>query len=175
MTVPFSPAPLPAPSPFTAPDPSAVPVRGEPVPSSAVSPSRRGVVELLHTADVLRRRFLLALAPYRMSLPQYNVLRILRGAGGGPLASSVIADRMIEQALGVTSLLERMEALGWIERDRGAPSGLAAYRLLPGGAGVLAQVDPVLDAECEVVMAALTAGSRESLALALRQLRSSAG
>jgi DNA-binding MarR family transcriptional regulator len=82
---------------------------------------------------------------------------------------------MIEQALGLTSLLERMEALGWVERDRGAPSALAAYRLLPGGAGVLAQVDPVLDAECEAVMAALTAASRESLALALRQLRVSAG
>ena len=137
--------------------------------------SRRSVVELLHTADVLRRRFLLALAPHRVSLPQYNVLRILRGAGGGPLASSVIADRMIEQALGVSSLLERMEAIGWIARDRAAPSGLVAYGLTPAGAGVLARVDPVLDAECAAVMAVLSCATRDALAEALRQLREAGG
>jgi DNA-binding MarR family transcriptional regulator len=124
---------------------------------------------------VLRRRFLLALAPYRVSLPQYNVLRILRGAGGGPLASSVIADRMIEQALGVTSLLERMDAMGWIGRDRAAPPGLVAYQLTSAGAGVLAQVDPVLEAECAAVMAVLSCGTRDALAEALRQLREGGG
>jgi len=162
MSLPVAPAPMPA-------EPSDA--RAPRAPASPVTPARRGVVELLHTADVLRRRFLLALAPYRVSLPQYNVLRILRGAGGGPLASTMIADRMIEQALGVTSLLERMDAMGWIRRDHAAPPGLLAYALAPAGERLLAQVDPVLDAECAAVMAPLPAAQWPELAVLLRVLR----
>lgn len=168
MSVPPSPAPLPAISPLP---PEATPAPAPVARGSLVTPARRSVVELLHTADVLRRRFLLALAPYRVSLPQYNVLRILRGAAGTPLASTVIADRLIEQTAAVASLLDRMETLGWIGRDRGAPFGLLAYRLASAGEAVLAQVDPVLDAECEAVMAPLGDGEREALATVLRTLR----
>lgn len=143
-----------------------------PVASPVVpSPARRSVVELLHTADVLRRRFMVVLAPHRVSLPQYNVLRILRGAGGGPLASAVIGDRLIEQASGVASLLERMEMLGWIGRDPGASRGLMAYRLESAGERMLVQVDPVIDAECEAVMASLADAERHHLATLLRQVR----
>lgn len=151
----------------------ASPPRGgaSPVPT----PARRSVVELLHTADVLRRRFMVVLAPYRVSLPQYNVLRILRGTRGAPLAASEIADRMIEQAVGTTSLLERMEVLGWIGRLRPSESpGVVLWRLTPGGEAMLDTLDPVLDTECEAVMAALDGEGRGVLALTLRDLRAAA-
>jgi DNA-binding MarR family transcriptional regulator len=48
---------------------------------------------------------------------QYNVLRILRGAGlGGPTLD--IAERMIEQAPGITRLLDRLEGKKLVRRER---------------------------------------------------------
>jgi hypothetical protein len=38
------------------------------------------LVSLLRTTDVLRERFEQALEPFQISMKQYNVLRILRGA-----------------------------------------------------------------------------------------------
>jgi DNA-binding MarR family transcriptional regulator len=51
-------------------------------------------------------------------MQQYNVLRILRGAGEGGLPTLAIADRMIERAPGITRLLDRMEVHGWACRLR---------------------------------------------------------
>ena len=40
-----------------------------------------GVVTLLRTADTVRRALSEVVAPHGITLQQYNVLRILRGAG----------------------------------------------------------------------------------------------
>lgn len=167
---------LPYPAAFAAAPAAAVPAETGPVhadtPHPVVSHARRSIVELLHTADLLRRRFMVVLAPYRVSLPQYNVLRILRGAQGEPLTSPVIADRMIEQTVGVASLLERMELLGWIARERGAePAGGERWRLVSGGEWTLNQLDPVMDAECERLMKPLGETERHALAALLQALR----
>jgi DNA-binding MarR family transcriptional regulator len=137
-----------------------------------VSPARRSVVELLYTADTVRRRFLLVLAPHRVSLPQYNVLRILRGARGEPLATAVVAERMIEQAVAPMGVLERMEALGWIARvPAPEPGGALAWRLASGGEAMLQQVDPVLDAECARLMGPLGEADHRLLVEVLRAVR----
>jgi DNA-binding MarR family transcriptional regulator len=52
---------------------------------------------------------------------QYNVLRILRGAGPGGLPTLDIAQRMIEKTPGITRLLDRLEAKRLVRRER--PSG----------------------------------------------------
>ena len=51
---------------------------------------------------------------------QYNVLRILRGAGTEGLPTLEIAGRMIEQAPGVTRLLDRLQAKALVRRQRSA-------------------------------------------------------
>ena len=49
---------------------------------------------------------------------QYNVLRILRGAGLGGIPTLDIAERMIEQAPGITRLLDRLERKKLVRRER---------------------------------------------------------
>ena len=49
---------------------------------------------------------------------QFNVLRILRGAGVGGLPTLDIAERMIEQAPGITRLLDRLEGKKLVRRER---------------------------------------------------------
>jgi DNA-binding MarR family transcriptional regulator len=51
---------------------------------------------------------------------QYNVLRILRGAGEKGLCRSEIMERMITRVPDATRLLDRMEAAGLIARTRDA-------------------------------------------------------
>src|SRR5215475_6782532 len=83
--------------------------------------ARRGeeaTVGLLLTADVVRRFGESLLASSGITLQQYNVLRILRGSRPDPLPTLDIAERMIEQAPGITTLLDRLERKGVIRRQR---------------------------------------------------------
>jgi DNA-binding MarR family transcriptional regulator len=70
------------------------------------------------TEAALREHFDQVLKPYGISVTQYNVLRILRGAGQGGLCRNEIRDRLIDRMPDVTRLLDRMEETGWITRTR---------------------------------------------------------
>jgi len=76
------------------------------------------LVGLLRTADVVRRRLAAIVEARGVTLQQYNVLRILRGAGAQGLPTLEIAARMIEQAPGVTRLLDRLERQDLVRRMR---------------------------------------------------------
>lgn len=75
-------------------------------------------VSLLRTADLVAREIADILKPFGVSATQYNVLRILRGAGPAGLACGEIGERMITQDPDITRLLDRMEKAGWIDRTR---------------------------------------------------------
>jgi DNA-binding MarR family transcriptional regulator len=77
-----------------------------------------GVVTLLRTADTVRRALAEIVAPHGITLQQYNVLRILRGAGPEGLPTLDIAARMIETTPGITRLLDRLERKGLVRRRR---------------------------------------------------------
>ncbi|HEV2844013.1 MAG TPA: MarR family transcriptional regulator, partial [Thermoanaerobaculia bacterium] len=111
------------------------------------------LVALLRTADVVRRAISRVLEPYDITPQQYNVLRILRGAGEQGLPTLEIADRMIEQAPGVTRLLDRLEAKGWVRRQR-CPEDRRQVLcwLTPAGLDLVTQLDePVESADAEAV------------------------
>ena len=77
-----------------------------------------GVVGLFRTADVVRRVLGAVVGERGITLQQYNVLRILRGAGKDGIPTLEIGERMVEQAPGVTRLLDRLEAKGLVRRER---------------------------------------------------------
>jgi DNA-binding MarR family transcriptional regulator len=58
------------------------------------------------------------LKPYGISGTQYNVLRILRGAGEGGLCRNELRDRMLTRMPDMTRLLDRMEEAGLVTRSR---------------------------------------------------------
>ena len=82
------------------------------------SRSQEATLALLRTADELRRYAGSVLAEGGLTLQQYNVLRILRGAGPQGLATLTVGARMIERTPGVTRLIDRMESRGLVERRR---------------------------------------------------------
>ena len=79
---------------------------------------QEAVLNVLHTADVLLQRITAVLKPFKLSHSQYNVLRILRGAGPEGLACREIGERMITRDPDITRLLDRLEARGLLTRTR---------------------------------------------------------
>jgi DNA-binding MarR family transcriptional regulator len=76
------------------------------------------VVSILRTANYLRRFCSTVFDQRGITSQQYNVLRILRGAGLGGLPTLDIAERMIEQAPGITRLLDRLDRKKLVRRER---------------------------------------------------------
>ena len=64
------------------------------------------VLGLLKTTDLVRRAMAGVVEPARTTMQQYNVLRILCGAGKAALPTLEIRKRMIEQTPGITRLLD---------------------------------------------------------------------
>jgi DNA-binding MarR family transcriptional regulator len=106
------------------------------------SPRHEAGLGLLKTADLLREAGSRILEPFAVTDQQYNVLRILRGAGKSGLPTLEIADRMIERAPGITRLIDRLAKKGLVVRRRCETDRRQVYCLLaPAGARLLARMD----------------------------------
>lgn len=82
------------------------------------SRQQEAVVNILRTANYLRNYCSPVFDLHGITSQQYNVLRILRGAGLEGLPTLEIAERMIEHAPGITRLLDRLEAKKLVRRER---------------------------------------------------------
>lgn len=76
------------------------------------------VLNIARTSAVLEHAFAQALKPFGITPTQYNVLRILRGAGEMGLCRNEVGERLIRPVPDVTRLLDRMEEMGLITRRR---------------------------------------------------------
>ena len=82
------------------------------------SVAQEGVVSVMRTADLLRRRMAALVEPYGITVQQFNVLRILRGGGPDGLPTLDVGARMVEETPGITRLLDRLEAKRLVRRQR---------------------------------------------------------
>lgn len=99
-------------------------------------------LSISRTAAVLRDRFEQMLAPYGISIAQYNVLRILRGAGHDGLCRNEVRDRLISRMPDVTRLLDRMEEAGLVTRVRSTEDRrLVTTRMTPRGRQLVDSLD----------------------------------
>jgi DNA-binding MarR family transcriptional regulator len=106
------------------------------------SRAQEASLALMRTADDVRRNLGSVLEPADVTLQQYNVLRILRGAGEGGLPTLLIAERMIERTPGVTRLIDRLERKGWVERARDTNDRRRVWcKITEAGLRVLAPLD----------------------------------
>lgn len=97
---------------------------------------------LARTADLIHRPFDELLKAHGITGTQYNVLRILRGAGPAGLTCSEIAERMVTRDPDITRLLDRMEKLGLCVRARdGKDRRVILGRITSEGLDLLKQLD----------------------------------
>lgn len=83
------------------------------------SKSQEATIALMRTAHILRRQADALVSSEGLTLQQFNVLRILRGARA-PLPTMEISVRMIEPACGITRLIATLEERGLVKREQWA-------------------------------------------------------
>ena len=75
-------------------------------------------LNLGRTFEYLQQHVANLLKEFDLTPTQYNMLRILRGAGSDGVTCSQAAERMISPDPDITRLLDRMEKTGLIARER---------------------------------------------------------
>ena len=128
---------------------------------------------LLRTATAVERRLTRVVEPAGITLSQYRVLRILRAAGAPGLATLAIRDRMIDDAPGVTRLLNRLEQAGLARRQRSdSDRRLVHCHATAAGLALLARLDADTDAIDRRSAGVLTGKEQRRLLRTLEAMRS---
>lgn len=116
------------------------------------------------------------LRPYGVSPTQYNVLRILRGAGGSGLCQYEIGSRLVAQVPDVPRILARMEKAGWVRRVRGDEDRrMMMVSLTREGATLVNTMDGAIDQMMDGAFGAMAEPDLERLNNLLVEARAHTG
>lgn len=136
------------------------------------STAHEAVLGLLRTADIVRRRYVDVVAPAGITPQQYNVLRILRGAGEAGLPTLDIAERMIENTPGITRLVDRLETAKLVVRERSKEDRRSVRcRATRKALDILAALDAPINAADDAALAMLSERSKRGLIRILDTVR----
>lgn len=99
-------------------------------------------LSVLRTAALLEHAIAESLKPHGLTPTQYNVLRILRGAGEKGLCRSEVGERMLTPVPDATRLLDRLEDAGLVARNRDAEDRrFVTARITDRGLSLLGELD----------------------------------
>jgi DNA-binding MarR family transcriptional regulator len=99
-------------------------------------------LNILRTAALLEHAVAERLKAFELTPTQYNVLRILRGAGPEGLCRSEVTERMLTPVPDATRLLGRLEEAGLVARDRNPDDHrVVTARITRSGLEKLADLD----------------------------------
>jgi DNA-binding MarR family transcriptional regulator len=105
----------------------------------------KALINIKYTANWLNSIEIEFFKPYGISPQQYNILRILRGAGA-PIKVQVIKDRMIERAPNATRLMDKLCDKKLIERVRSDHDRRVVYiSISKKGLALLKSIDTAIN------------------------------
>jgi DNA-binding MarR family transcriptional regulator len=129
-------------------------------------------LNLVRTTDFLNRQVAAVLKPHHLSEAQYNVLRILRGAGQAGHTCSEIASRLVTRDPDVTRLLDKLEARALLARSREhADRRVVTTRITAPGLALLKSLDRPLREAVKGMLAHLPATHLSTLTGLLERAR----
>ena len=70
---------------------------------------QKGHINLVFTAGWLQLRQAAAFKPFGLTLPQFNILRILRGQHPLPATVALLIDRMLDKTSNASRIVDRLE------------------------------------------------------------------
>jgi MarR family 2-MHQ and catechol resistance regulon transcriptional repressor len=111
--------------------------------------------------DLLLRRML---KPHGLTPPQYNVLRILRGQKGQPIAVHSLAARMVDPSSNTSRIVDKLVDKGWADRkvcpeDRRR----ANVSITPSGLALLASLDDQVHSVFHSTLASLPTSTLDTM------------
>ena len=142
-------------------------------PETFRSREQQATLGLLRTADAVKRSLAQVVEPHGITPQQYNVLRILRGAGPDGLPTLTIGERMVEQTPGVTRLVDRLERKGLVARTPCPKDRRRVFcRITEKGLELLTELDEPVNRWDAQAVAALAPSDLASLIGLLDRVRS---
>lgn len=129
------------------------------------SPTQEAILALMVAASELRSNTDRVLAESNLTSEQFNILRILRGAGPDGHPSGEIGCRMIDRAPDITRRLDTLESQGLVTRERSAADKrVMQVRITDKGLALLESIVPKLTAFEAQIAKNLAPDELESLA-----------
>jgi MarR family transcriptional regulator, 2-MHQ and catechol-resistance regulon repressor len=129
------------------------------------------LLNIARTDDQLQVRGERLLRDYGLTGAQYNILRILRGEGG-PLPMQEIASRTVKVVPGITGLVDRLEAGGFVRRERSTEDRRVIFVSITARAlETLARVDEPILAHEKKLLGHLSPAEQRELIRLLEKIR----
>jgi DNA-binding MarR family transcriptional regulator len=109
----------------------------------ALDNSKKIILNVLYTQNVVTDKLNEILKPYDLSGEQYNVLRILRGQKGNPANMCVIQERMLAKTSNTTRLVDKLLLKEFVTRNV-CPENRRKIEVLvtQKGLDILSELDP---------------------------------
>jgi DNA-binding MarR family transcriptional regulator len=129
-------------------------------------------LSLQRTASLLLQAIGRELKVADLTPAPYNLLRILRGAGGEALTCGEIGERLVSPGPDVTRLLDRLEGRRLVERERDPEDRrVVRARITAAGEALLAELDAPVDAALKRLLGHLGGGRLQELSALLATIR----
>jgi len=107
---------------------------------------QEALLNIARTAAILMHRTEQHFRPFGLTATQYNVLRIVSGAGCAGISQCDIANRLVSETPDVPRLLKRTETAGLIHRITDTnDKRVLRVQLTPAGQKLLQQMQPHID------------------------------
>jgi DNA-binding MarR family transcriptional regulator len=127
---------------------------------------------IVRKADALMQLFTDLLKQYGLSPTQYNVLRILRGAGKDGASCKDISSKLIARDPDVTRLMDRLEKRGVVTRDRATEDRRVVTHVLTAeGQALVNELDEPVQKIHRTVMRGVKRENLETLLSILEEIR----
>lgn len=108
--------------------------------------STKTVINIMYTSRIIEEAVSTLLKPYDLTIPQYNVMRILRGQKGKPASLSTIQERMIDKSSNTTRLVDKLIRKGWVKRSVCEENRRKVDILITSsGLEILKELDPITE------------------------------
>jgi DNA-binding MarR family transcriptional regulator len=135
------------------------------------SPEQEAALNIARTADRFGICFARLFREYGLTPSQYNVLRILRGEGK-PLPILEVSDRLIASVPGITGLIDRLEGIGLVARERSIEDRRVVFvAITPQGLDLLGKLDEPVAALHKRLMGHLSPAELKALTRLLEKAR----
>ena len=109
--------------------------------SKFANDKQRMLANMVYTANWLQRQFESLTKPFGISMQQYNILRILRGAGDW-INMNTMRERMLEKSPNATRLCDKLVTKELIERKRSEEDRRVVYlKIKQKGLDILNDID----------------------------------
>jgi len=122
-----------------------------------MSIATKTVINIMYTSRIIEEAIMTELKQHDLTLPQYNVLRILRGQKGNPANLSTLQERMVDKSSNTTRLVDKLIKKGWVSRNICKQNRRKIEIFITqAGLDTLIILDPISEENNEKVLGALT-------------------